>query len=105
MAMPRSLLIKLSKGRGRPRIGTSLVRTYETPVAQISVTPSLPRLIMQLQGGGRFRRLGMSKQAIWYGRPLVKSAGGLHAIWCGIGDLGNGRVAQTLHTLEEGIAA
>ena len=38
--------------------------------------------------------------------PAVISPGGLHHIWCGIGDTGEGaRVAQTLHTIELGISA
>lgn len=35
----------------------------------------------------------------------VISAGGLHSIWEGIGDPGVGVVCQTLHTIEQGIAA
>jgi hypothetical protein len=36
----------------------------------------------------------------------VTSPGGLHCIWEGIGDMGEGlRIPQTLHTIEQGISA
>lgn len=35
----------------------------------------------------------------------VESPGGLHAVECGAGDIGNGTVPQTLHTIDLGVSA
>jgi len=37
--------------------------------------------------------------------PPVVGLGGLHHIWCGIGDPGVSVVPQTLQTIEQGISA